>query len=91
MANEEKKEKLPENGGEKPAGRRTVFRRLSALALVLLAVLAVVVLTTMEDGSHFAGLRRWLMYGDSGGTENQYAYAADQNNRFARLGRTCCW
>lgn len=85
MANEEKKEKLPENGGEKPAGRRTVFRRLSALALVLLAVLAVVVLTTMEDGSHFAGLRRWLMYGDSGGTENQYAYAADQNNRFARL------
>ena len=53
---------------------------------VLCAVLAVVVLTTMEDGRHFASLRRWLMYGESSATRDVYIYAADASNRYGRLG-----
>ena len=37
------------------------FKRLLTLLAVLCVVLAVVVLTTMEDGQHFAALRRWLI------------------------------
>lgn len=56
------------------------------LLLTLCAVLAVAALTSMEDGSHFAGLRRWLMYGDSGGVKDIYVYAADPANRYGKLG-----
>ena len=70
--------------GEKP--RRTAPKGLSRLLLLLAVVLVVVVLTTMEDGNHFASLRRWLMYGDSGTGQNYYTYVADGNNRFALLG-----
>lgn len=62
------------------------FKRLLTLLAVLCAVLAVVVLTTMEDGQHFAALRRWLMYGESTATQDIYAYAADPANRYSRLG-----
>ena len=78
-----------QRGGRNPGKRRrrrAGFRRWLTLLLVLAAVLAVVVLTTMEDGRHFASLRRWLMYGSSGETANLYTYAADQSNRYALLG-----
>lgn len=62
------------------------FKRLLTLLAVLCVVLAVVVLTTMEDGRHFASLRRWLMYGESSATQDVYAYAADPANRYSLLG-----
>ena len=71
-----------------PPKKKSLFRRLLTLLLILGVVLAAVVLTTMEDGSHFASLRRWLMYGDSSGTRDIYAYAADPANRYGKLG-TC--
>ena len=92
---EEKKTALPPSAegnaeGQKKSGeekgKKAGFRRWLTLLLVLAAVLAVVVLTTMEDGRHFASLRRWLMYGSSGETANLYTYAADQSNRYAMLG-----
>ena len=86
---EEKKTALPASGEgktEKKERKKTGPRRWLTLLLVLAAVLAVVVLTTMEDGRHFASLRRWLMYGSSGETANLYTYAADQSNRYAMLG-----
>lgn len=92
---EEKRTALPPSAegnaeGQKKSGeekeKKSGFRRWLTLLLVLAAVLAVVVLTTMEDGRHFASLRRWLMYGSSGETANLYTYAADQSNRYAMLG-----
>ena len=73
-----------EAAGEKP--KRSALRSLPKLLLLLAVVLVVVVLTSMEDGNHFASLRRWLMYGDSGTGQNYYTYVADGNNRFALLG-----
>lgn len=62
-------------------------RKLAALLLIACAVLAVAALTTMEeDGVHFASLRRWLMYGETSGSADVYAYAADPNNRYGKLG-----
>ena len=75
--------KMPPEQAEKKKGP---LRRALSLLLVLCAVLAVAALTTMEDGHHFAALRRWLMYGDSGTARDIYVYAADANNRFARVG-----
>ena len=73
--------------GEGPAKKKGgLLRRMGTLALVLCAVLAVVVLTTMEDGRHFASLRRWLMYGESSGSRDVYVYAADPANRYGRVG-----
>lgn len=66
--------------------KKSFFSRVATLVLVLCVVLAAAVLTTMEDGSHFASLRRWLMYGDSGGAKDIYAYAADSSNRYGKLG-----
>ena len=71
--------------GERPS-RRPTLRSMSRLLLLLAVVLVIVVLTTMEDGNHFASLRRWLMYGDSGTGQNYYTYAADSGNRFALRG-----
>ena len=82
-AAEESKQKQ-DAAGEK--ARRVAPKGLSKLLLLLAVVLVVVVLTTMEDGNHFASLRRWLMYGDSGTGQNYYTYAADSGNRFALLG-----
>lgn len=73
-----------ETAGEKP--KHSGLRSLPKLLLLLAVVLVVVVLTSMEDGNHFASLRRWLMYGDSGTGQNYYTYVADGNNRFALLG-----
>ena len=93
MANEEinkgippEREKQVEKQPEAPKKKGGFLRRLALLGLILAVVLAVVVLTTMEDGRHFASLRRWLMYGESSQTQNLYTYAADQSNRFGRLG-----
>ena len=73
--------------GQGPAKKKGgLLRRMGTLALVLCAVLAVVVLTTMEDGRHFASLRRWLMYGESSGSRDVYVYAADPANRYGRVG-----
>ena len=79
------------SGGNMPkkVGKKRLFppiRHLPRLLILLAVVLVVVVLTTMEDGNHFVTLRRWLMYGDSGTSGNEYAYVADNNNRFALLG-----
>lgn len=84
-----KEKKGTGEGGEQKAGkarRLPPIRNLPRLLILLAVVLVVVVLTTMEDGNHFVTLRRWLMYGDSGTGENEYAYVADNNNRFALLG-----
>lgn len=70
---------------EAPKKKRP-FGRVAAVLLVLCIVLSVAALTTMEDGSHFASLRRWLMYGDSGSAKDIYAYAADSSNRYGKLG-----
>ena len=73
--------------GQTPAKKKGgLGRRMSRLALVLCVVLAVVTLTAMEDGRHFAALRRWLMYGESSGSRDVYVYAADPANRYGRLG-----
>ena len=78
-----KKNETPaKEGGKK---KRGMLRRTLTLLLVLVLVLGAVVLTTMEDGSHFASLRRWLMYGDSSGTRDIYAYAVDASNRYGKL------
>lgn len=77
-------EKEKESGAGKPG--RLPVRNLPRLLILLAVVLVIVVLTTMEDGNHFAALRRWLMYGDSGTGQNYYTYVADGNNRFAVLG-----
>ena len=71
MAKEEKQKKPVQADRQEKAERKPgVSRRLPLLLLILAVVLAVVVLTTMEDGRHFASLRRWLMYGDSSQTQN---------------------
>ena len=73
-------------GEQKAAGKKKGFvKRLGALLLILAVVLTVAVLSTMEDGRHFAALRRWLMYGESGATEDMYVYSADPNNRFGQM------
>ena len=69
-----------------PVKKKSFFARILTLVLVVCVVLAVVVLTTMEDGSHFASLRRWLMYGETGGAKDIYAYAVDPENRYGKLG-----
>lgn len=87
MAKEEKQKNPVEAERGENVGEKTRFsRRMPLLLLILAVVLAVVVLTTMEDGRHFASLRRWLMYGDSGQTQNLYTYAADASNRYGQLG-----
>ena len=80
------KESKQKQGGSGEKPKRSGLRSLPKLLLLLVVVLVVVVLTTMEDGNHFASLRRWLMYGDSGTGQNYYTYVADGNNRFALLG-----
>ncbi|MDE7218988.1 MAG: hypothetical protein K2O45_05125 [Oscillospiraceae bacterium] len=76
------------NKPEKETGKkkRSFLNRMLTLLLVLCAVLGAVALTAMEDGTHFAALRRWLMYGSSSGTRDIYAYAADPANRYGKLG-----
>lgn len=66
--------------------KKSLLGRIVTLVLILGVVLAAAVLTTMEDGTHFASLRRWLMYGDSTGSRDVYAYAADSANRYGKLG-----
>ena len=66
--------------------KKSLLGRIVSLALIACLVLAAAALTTMEDGAHFASLRRWLMYGDSTGSRDVYAYAADSSNRYGKLG-----
>lgn len=89
MANEEINKEIsqePEKQQEAPVKKRGLLKRLALLGLILVLVLAAAALTTMEDGRHFASLRRWLMYGESSQTQNLYTYAADQSNRYGRMG-----
>ena len=69
-----------------PKKKKGFVRRAFSLLVILAVVLSVAVLSAMEDGNHFASLRRWLMYGESGATQNLYTYASHQGNRFERLG-----
>ena len=81
------REQTTQPAPEQPAGKgKGRLVRLAALVAVAAVVLAVAALTTMEDGAHFAGLRRWLMYGDTGATQDGYAYPVDANNRYGPLG-----
>ena len=52
------KRAAPEKGGKK----KSLWGRVSKVIIILAVVLAAAVLSTMEDGQHFASLRRWLMY-----------------------------
>lgn len=71
---------------KKPKKRKKRFwGAVATLALIFCAVLAVAVLTSMEDG-RFASLRRWLMYGGGAGSRDTYTYAADPANQYGRLG-----
>lgn len=80
------KEIKTEQSAEPPKKKRpSFFRRLFLLIGVLVVVLAVSVLSTMEDGDHFTSLRRYLMYGNSTQTQEMYTYASHQNNRYERL------
>lgn len=81
MANEKQ-----QNGQKPPRKKWRFLRRLGGLLLLAAVVLLIAVLTAMESGGHFAALRRWLMYGESGASDNRYSYAVDQNHRFALFG-----
>lgn len=77
----------PGTAAEQSKKKPRLLRRLVTLALLAGVVLAVAALTTMgEDSVHFASLRRWLMYGETSGAGDAFTYAADPDNRFARLG-----
>lgn len=85
--NEIKTEQTPlEHVGKKGKKKRKVVSRLLLLITVLVVVLAAAVLSTMEDGDHFAALRRYLMYGDSAQTQDLYTYAPHQDNLYEQLG-----
>ena len=71
---------------EPPKKKKTFLRRMVTLILVVLFVLGAAVLTTMEDGRHFAALRRWLMYGEGSATKDAYTYAPNAANRYGMLG-----
>lgn len=77
--------KETKNGGNR-GKKRGVLQKLPTLLLILAIVLTAAVLSTMEDGSHFATLRRWLMYGEGAETQNLYTYAPHQGNRYEQLG-----
>lgn len=83
---ETKTEEVAETAEKKPKKKRGFFRRILSLLMILAVVLVAAVLSTMEDGNHFASLRRWLMYGESGATQNLYTYASHQGNRCEQLG-----
>lgn len=87
MENKETKTQQTAESGEKtPKKKKSFLSRVLSLLLILVVVLAAAVLSAMEDGNHFASLRRWLMYGESGTTQNLYTYASHQGNRFERIG-----
>ena len=65
---------------------RSFLLRLLSLVLILAVVVGVAVLTTMEDGRHFAALRRWLMYGEGSATKDVYSYAPNTANRYEMMG-----
>ena len=71
---------------EPPKKKKSILRRMLALLLAAAFVLGAAALTTMEDGRHFAALRRWLMYGEGSTTKDTYAYAPNTANRYELLG-----
>ena len=75
----------PRQDEKKTKKKSSVFRRFLLLIAVLAIVLAVSVLSTMEDGDHFTALRRYLMYGNSSQTQDLYTYAPHQNNLYEQL------
>lgn len=75
----------PQQGEKNPKKKPSLFRRFLLLITILVIVLAVSVLSTMEDGDHFTALRRYLMYGNSAQTQDLYTYASHQNNLFEQL------
>lgn len=89
MSSKEKNSAPPAGDGGDAGKKKGLLRRLSTLLLVLCVVLVVVVLTAMEDGRHFASLRRWLVYGEGSAAKDVYVYAADPSSRYGRLGEDC--
>lgn len=79
------KNENPAHEQEPKKKKKGFWGTAAALVLVLCAVLAAAVLSSMEDG-RFASLRRWLMYGDSTGSKDTYTYAVDPANRYGKLG-----
>lgn len=88
MANKELKNEQAhqETVEKKQPKKRSFFHRFLLLILILVIVLTIAVLSTMEDGNHFAALRRYLMYGNSAQTQDLYTYASHQNNLYEQLG-----
>jgi len=69
-----------------PKKKKSILRRMLTLLLIAAVVLGAAALSTMEDGRHFAALRRWLMYGEGSATKDVYAYAPNTANRYGMLG-----
>ena len=78
--------KTPALDKEPPKKKKNFLRRVITLLLVLVFVLGAAALSAMEDGRHFAALRRWLMYGEGSATKDVYAYAPNAANRYGMLG-----
>ncbi|MDE7242470.1 MAG: hypothetical protein K2O18_00610 [Oscillospiraceae bacterium] len=83
MANNKGKHAAPPAEDQK---HTDLLRNLRMLLAAVVIVVLVAALTAMEDGIHFAGLRRWIMYGNSSATQDFHVYAADTNNRYGYLG-----
>ncbi len=72
------------NGRKKKGGLR---RKLAILLLMVCVVLALATLSTMgEDGTHFASLRRWLMYGGGSETSDMFVYETGSSSLYGALG-----
>ena len=87
MANKNIKNEQPVPQQKEETRKKKVpfISRFLPLVTVLVIVLAISVLSTMEDGDHFIALRRYLMYGNSAQTEDLYTYAPHQNNLYEQL------
>lgn len=79
-------QKTAENGEKKQPKKRGFFRRSFFLLVIFVVVLGAAALSASDGGKQFASLRRWLMYGESGETQDLYTYASHQGNRFEMLG-----
>ncbi len=78
--------KTERNGDGTGTEKKGRPRYLPVVLVVTLVVLAVAALTAMEDGRHFAALRRYLMYGSTSETDHLYAFPAGASNRYGLLG-----
>ena len=86
MDNEERTPNENGAAGETAEKKKHPVWRAVLLGLLIAVILAVAALTTMEDGRHFATLRRWLIYGNGNSTQDVYTYAPATSNCYGLLG-----